>query len=397
MMTEKIEKIFRGTDTIIGEEELRLALKEGKTLRVKAGFDPTAPDIHLGHTVLIQKLKDFQDAGHHIILIIGDFTASIGDPTGKNETRPPLTREEIQENSKTYQEQVFKILDKDKTEIVYNGQWLEKLTSSEMISISAKYNVARMLERDDFSKRYKEGRSISIHEFLYPLMQGYDSVAVKSDIELGGTDQFFNLLVGRHLQKEYNQKPQMVLTMPLLEGLDGVQKMSKSLNNYIGITESAIDIYGKIMSISDNHMIRFYELLSNVDEKTFAEVSDGIIHPKTAKENLSLEITERFTSKEEALRAKEHFKNVIGKKEIPKEEDMEESVIDKEGKDNFWLAAIIVQTGLRKSNGEAMRAIEQGGVKIDGEKFSDKKGEVPTNKNVVLQVGKKDFRRIRFK
>lgn len=405
-MTEKIiskealkqlEFIKRGTDEIISEEELlkRIdkSIDENKPLKVKAGFDPTAPDIHLGHTVLLKKLRDFQDLGHTVQLVIGDFTAMIGDPTGRNETRPPLTRDEVLKNADTYKQQAFKVLDKSKTETVYNSTWIDKLTSSDLIEITSKHTVARMLERDDFSKRYKEGRPISIHEFLYPLMQGYDSVALSSDIELGGRDQLFNLLVGRQLQKEYGQVPQLVLTMPLLEGLDGVQKMSKSYGNYIGITEAPNEIFGKVMSISDDLMMRYYDLLSSISVEEYNDIKSGKTHPKEAKEALAGEITARFYSKDEAVAAKVAFKSLFEKKLVPDEiESFEVKCAD----DTIWIARIIVDAGLSKSSSEAMRLVTQGGVKVGGEKITDKKAAIPTDKDFLLQVGKRHFRNITF-
>ena len=327
---EQLEQIRRGSEEIISEEELLKKLTKSyetnTPLRIKAGFDPTAPDLHLGHTVLIQKLKHFQDLGHQVLFLIGDFTGMIGDPSGKNETRRALTKEEVLANAETYKEQVFKILDPEKTEVVFNSTWMEKMSSSDMIKLASQYTVARMLERDDFTKRYKDNRPISIHEFIYPLVQGYDSVALKSDVELGGTDQKFNLLVGRDLQRAYNMAPQIALTMPILEGLDGVQKMSKSLNNYIGIAESPKDMFGKVMSISDELMFRYYLLLSDkslaeIDELKKA-VSDGSKHPMEAKKELAMEIVERFHSAEAAKEAREGFEQVFSKRENP--DDMPE-------------------------------------------------------------------------
>src|SRR3990172_6964774 len=312
---KQLEIIKRGASGIITEGELLKKLQtseaKGRPLRIKAGFDPTAPDLHLGHTVLIQKLRQFQELGHHVLILIGDLTGMIGDPTGKSETRKPLTREDVKANAKTYTSQAFKILDEKKTEVVFNSEWMERLTSVDMISLASRYTVARMLERDDFQKRYSEGRPIAIHEFIYPLIQGYDSVVLKSDVELGGTDQLFNLLVGRELQREMGQEPQAVITMPLLEGTDGVQKMSKSLGNYIGITEPPGQIFGKIMSISDELMVRYYELLTDVPQKEIDSIRAGEVHPMEAKERLAFMITERFHGKAGAEKGREDFSSLF--------------------------------------------------------------------------------------
>ncbi|MCK4847369.1 MAG: tyrosine--tRNA ligase, partial [Deltaproteobacteria bacterium] len=364
----------RGTVDIIGEEELTAKLKKGKPLRVKAGFDPTAPDLHIGHTVLIQKLKDFQDLGHQVVLLIGDFTALIGDPTGKNETRKPLTTAEIAKNAETYKEQVFKVLDRTQTEVVFNSEWMDKLSAREMIDLASRHTVARMLERDDFSKRYKEGRPIAIHEFLYPLIQGYDSVVLKADVELGGTDQLFNLLVGRALQKDFGQESQALLTVPILEGTDGVQKMSKSLGNYIGITEPPAEIFGKVMSISDELMLRYYELLSNVGLERINDIKSGTIHPMDAKKDLAAEIVARFYDEAAAEAAREAFKSLFKKKEIP--DDIEEVSLNSSGATAMRVANVMVEAGLTGGTSEAMRLMKQGGVKVDGEKVLDVKGEL---------------------
>lgn len=395
----QIESIKRGTAGVITEgdlvRKLTASVAKGRPLRVKAGFDPTAPDLHLGHTVLIHKLRHFQELGHHVILLIGDFTGMIGDPTGKSETRKPLTRDDVRANARTYTEQVFKILDEKKTEVVFNSEWMEGMSSADMISLMSRYTVARMLERDDFQKRYSEGRPIAMHEFLYPLVQGYDSVVLKADIEVGGTDQLFNLLVGRELQREMGQDPQVVITMPLLEGLDGVQKMSKSYGNYIGISEPASEIFGKVMSISDTLMARYYELLSSVSTKTVADIKAGLVHPKEAKENLAFELTARYCGKEAAEKALSDFKALFGRKEIP--EEIEEMAVSAEaGIGSMRLANIIVTAGFAKSTSEAMRLISQGGVKVDGEKAADAKMEVAVNKGFLLQVGKRFFKRIIF-
>lgn len=385
--------IKRGADELLIEHELIEKLKTGKPLRIKAGFDPTAPDLHLGHTVLINKLRQFQDLGHHVLFLIGDFTGMIGDPTGKSATRPPLTPEQVQENAKSYAEQVFKILDKDKTEIVFNSKWLTDLGAAGMLKLAASHTVARMLERDDFSKRFKGNQPIAIHEFMYPLLQGYDSVALKSDVELGGTDQKFNLLMGRELQKQAGQVQQCVLTMPLLEGLDGVNKMSKSLNNYIGINEPATQIFAKIMSISDELMWRYLELLSFqsielIAAKRFA-VKEGS-NPRDIKFDFALEITERFHGRNAAqLAAKDFIARAKGG--IP--DEVPEVQVNIEG-ESIGISQLLKLAGLVESTSEAMRAIQQGGVKIDSVKVEDK--NLPINKGSVLvaQVGKRKFAKI---
>jgi tyrosyl-tRNA synthetase len=391
---EQLEITKRGCSELIIEAEFVEKLKIGRPLRVKAGFDPTAPDLHLGHTVLINKLRQLQDLGHHVIFLIGDFTGLIGDPTGKNTTRPPLSREQIAENAKTYQAQVFKILDPAKTEVAFNSTWMDKLTSVDMIRLAAKYNVARMLERDDFGKRYKSGQSIAIHEFLYPLVQGYDSVALKSDLELGGTDQKFNLLVGRELQKDYGQPSQCILTMPLLEGLDGVNKMSKSLGNYIGITESPEQIFGKLMSISDDLMWRYLELLSFESlatiDKWKVEVATGR-NPRDIKVTLAQEIVGRFHDRSAAERALADFEARFKQGEVP--EDIPEVTISAAG-DGVPIVQVLKQAGLTASTSEAMRMIDQGGVKLDGEKVSDKALKLPAGGPFVIQVGKRKFARV---
>jgi tyrosyl-tRNA synthetase len=398
MVEKALDEIKRGSVEIIDSERIENLVKrfynEGKNFTVKAGFDPTGADLHLGHTVLLQKLKTFQKHGGVVQLLIGDFTASIGDPTGKSETRKVLDRETILENAKTYQEQVFKILDRDKTEIVYNSVWLEALGASGIVALSRLFNVARMLERDDFEKRYKAGQSISISEFLYPLLQGYDSVALKSDIEIGGTDQKFNLLMGRHLQKAYDLPQQAILMMPILEGLDGVQKMSKSLNNYIGITEEPKDIYAKVMSISDELMWRYYEILSDLslDEiaKMREDVKNGLLHPKKAKERLALELTARFYNEEFANIAKREFDNVFKSNKIPS--DIEEF----EAQKGIWICRALVDTKLEPSTSQARRDIKQGAVKINQEKISDEKLNLESG-DYILQVGKRKFAKLRVK
>ena len=391
MKIEKSLEVFqRGADEILPLEELKKKLSKNKPLRVKAGFDPTAPDLHLGHTVLINKLKQIQDLGHEILFLIGDFTGLIGDPTGKNSTRPPLSKKELEENAKTYQEQVFKILDKEKTTIMFNSEWMEKMSSADMIKLASQQTVARMLERDDFSKRYKAGQGISIHEFLYPLVQGYDSVAMEADMELGGTDQKFNLLMGRELQKNAGKEPQVILTMPILEGLDGVQKMSKSLNNYIAIDDTPDEMFGKIMSISDDLMWRYLELLSFESLDTIElwkkEVSDGE-NPRNIKFRLANEIITRFHDSDSAIQAQQNFTNRFAKNQIP--DDMPEFNFDSGAK----IANLLKDAGLVSSTSEAFRMIKQGAAKMNGEKISDK-DLTPEPGEAVYQVGKRKFARI---
>jgi tyrosyl-tRNA synthetase len=399
---EQMAVIRRGAVEILVESELEeklaLSLKTGTPLKIKAGFDPTAPDLHLGHTVLIQKLRQFQELGHEVNFLIGDFTGMIGDPSGKNETRKPLTREQVMENAETYKEQVFKILDPERTKVVFNSEWMGPMSSAGLIALASRYTVARMLERDDFHKRFTGQHPIAIHEFLYPLVQGYDSVAMKSDVELGGTDQKFNLLVGRELQKQEGQRPQSVVTMPLLEGLDGVNKMSKSLGNYIGITEPPKEIYGKIMSVTDELMVRYYELLSDVDLGALQKVRDGVAgipggaHPMEAKKALGRELVARFHGEAQARRAEEEFLHQFKQKEVP--EDIE--TVRFASGDPIWVCRLLSEAGLVSSNGEARRLIQQGGVKIDGEKINDPEREVPAAGEVILQAGKRRFARIIF-
>jgi len=391
---DQLESIQRGADEILVEKDLVNKLKEGRPLRIKAGFDPTAPDLHLGHTVLINKLRQFQDLGHEILFLIGDFTGLIGDPTGKSATRPPLTPEEVKQNAETYQQQIFKILDKDKTKVVFNSEWMSKMSSVDMIKLAASSTVARMLERDDFSKRYKGGQSIAIHEFLYPLIQGYDSVVMKADVELGGTDQKFNLLMGRQLQEQHGQKPQCVLTMPILEGLDGVQKMSKSLNNYIGIADEPKDMFGKIMSISDDLMWRYFELLSfrpmSEIEGFIQEMADGK-NPRDIKFLLAEEIIARFHSEAEATAARESFIAQFAKNRIP--DDIPELSFDAP-EDGYPIANLLKEAGLCGSTSDAMRMIQQGAAKIDGEKVTDKSVRIKSGTVAVFQVGKRKFARL---
>ena len=380
----------RGTDEILPLDELKKKLAKNKPLRIKAGFDPTAPDLHLGHTVLINKLKQLQDLGHEILFLIGDFTGMIGDPTGKSATRPPLTQEQVIENSQTYQDQVFKILDKEKTTVVFNSEWMDKMSSAQMIQLASQQTVARMLERDDFSKRYKSGKSISIHEFLYPLIQGYDSVALESDIELGGTDQKFNLLMGRELQKQAGMDPQVILTMPILEGLDGVQKMSKSLDNYIGIDDAPDDMFGKIMSISDKLMWRYLELLSFESLNTIAdwkiEVENGE-NPRNIKFRLADEIITRFHNAESATQAQQNFINRFAKNKVP--DEMPEFNFDT----GIKIANLLKEAGLVNSTSDAFRMIKEGAAKIEGEKITDRNLE-PEIGTATYQVGKRKFARV---
>ncbi len=386
---KSLELIKRGTEEVLIEKDLIEKLKLGKPLKVKAGFDPTAPDIHLGHTVLINKLRQFQDLGHEAILLIGDFTAMIGDPTGKSATRKSLTKEEVLENAKTYEDQVFKILDPEKTRVVYNSEWMGKMDAADMIQLAAKYTVARMLERDDFEKRYKGGQSIAVHEFLYPLIQGYDSVALEADVELGGTDQKFNLLVGRELQRQAGQSQQIVITTPILEGLDGVQKMSKSLANYIGIDESADEMFGKIMSISDELMWRYYELLSfrPLEEiEQFKKDIEGGANPRDIKFLLGEEIVERFHDKEAAGKVRDNFISRFKKNEIP--DDLPE--VEVKAVDGFiGIPNLLKESGLTASTSDAMRMIKQGAVKKDGEKIDDKSHQTAAGETAIFQVGKK--------
>jgi len=391
---KQLERLKRGADEILVASDFEKKIASGKKLRIKAGFDPTAPDLHLGHTVLINKLKQFQDAGHHILFLIGDFTGMIGDPTGKSTTRPPLTKEDVVENAKSYAEQVFKILDPEKTEVVFNSEWMSKFNAADLIQLAAKHTVARMLERDDFNKRFTGGQSIAIHEFLYPLIQGYDSVALKSDVELGGTDQKFNLLVGRQLQEAYGQAPQVVMTMPILEGLDGVQKMSKSLGNYIGINEDPAEMFGKIMSISDDLMWRYFELLSF---KELGEINawkesceKGIENPKNIKIRLALELVERFSNAEKAKAAHQEFESRFKHGKLP--ENIKKVTIKSEA--GLMIANALKESGLTTSTSESYRMIKQGAVRIGGDKVVDKQQTLKQGNEYLVQVGKRKFARI---
>ncbi len=403
MIKNNIELLKRGVEEIIPEDEFRKKIekseKEDKPLIVKAGFDPTAPDIHLGHAVLLRKMKHFQDMGHTVVFLIGDFTGMIGDPSGKSETRKRLTREDVLENAETYKKQVFKILDPVKTVVEFNSKWCSSMNFADVLDLTAKYNVARMLERDDFSNRYKSGKPISILEFMYPLVQGYDSVALKSDIELGGTDQKFNLLVGRDLQREYGQEPQVILTMPLLVGLDGEQKMSKSLNNYIGINEAPREIFGKVMSISDELMFLYYNLATDVPKpeiESFRKgIADGSLHPKSVKVKLAKEICAQFYNAETAEAAESEFNKIFVSKELP--DNIEEyTVPETEKKDNsIWIIKLLVLAGLAKSNGEARRLIDGGGVYIDSVKVENGEHEIKFPFEGIIKVGKRRFIKIR--
>jgi tyrosyl-tRNA synthetase len=392
--TEDLGLIRRGAEEILVEAELVERLKEGRRLRVKAGFDPTAPDLHLGHTVLINKLRQFQELGHEVMFLIGDFTGMIGDPTGKNVTRKPLTREEVLENAATYEHQIYKILDPGKTTVLFNSQWMAEMNAADLVHVAAKYTVARMLERDDFNKRYNSNQPIAIHEFLYPLIQGYDSVAMKADVELGGTDQKFNLLVGRELQKHYGQKPQVIMTMPILEGLDGVQKMSKSLGNYIGISEPPDEMFGKLMSISDELMWRYFTLLSfrsmGEIERLKSDVAEGL-NPRDVKFQLCQEIVARFHDRGAAEAAQANFVARFQKGNMP--DDMPEILLDSEG-GCLGIATVLKGAGLTGSTSEAFRMIQQGAVRIDGERVADRGMTVQTGCTHVVQIGKRRFARI---
>lgn len=388
---QALELIARGTEEIIKIEDLQKRLETGKTLRIKVGFDPTAPDLHIGHTVVINKMRQFQDLGHEVTFLIGDFTGMIGDPTGKNVTRKPLTPEQIKDNAETYATQVFKVLDREKTKVRFNSEWMSALGSEGMIRLAAKYTVARMLERDDFENRYRTNQPIGLHELLYPLAQGYDSVMLKTDVEMGGTDQKFNLLVGRHLQQHYGQQPQVIITLPLLEGLDGVQKMSKSLNNYVGITEAPAEMFGKLMSISDEMMWRYFDLLSfrsNAELEGFKQqVAEGA-NPRDIKFLLCEEIVERFHDQAAATAARETFIARFRGGAMP--EDIPEKTLSTDGQ-GLGIATALTQCGLTSSNSDAFRMIKQGGVRIDGEKISDRSLQLEVGFSGILQVGKRKF------
>jgi len=387
---EQLEIIKRGTSEIISEEELLLKLKrsaeKNEPLRIKAGFDPTAPDLHLGHCVLLKKLREFQNLGHTVLFLIGDFTAMIGDPSGRSETRPSLTEAEVRQNAETYERQVFKILDRERTEVVFNSAWLANMTAAELLKLSTLENVARMLERDDFNKRYKSGVSISVNEFLYPLIQGYDSAQMKADVEFGGTDQTFNILLGRDVQRYFNQDPQVAILLPLLEGLDGVRKMSKSLGNYIAVEDSAVDIFGKVMSVSDDLMWRYYELLTYHTDEEINQLKAG--HPMDAKKALAFELTSWLQGEDEAVVAKGDFDTKFSNREFP--EDAREVRLNSD--DNRTVLDLVVQSSKSlKSRGEAKRLILQGGVSIEGEKATDINKVVPNSGSLQVRIGKKEF------
>jgi tyrosyl-tRNA synthetase len=391
---QDLQLIHRGVDELIQDEDLRRKLAKGKPLRVKAGFDPTAPDLHLGHTVVLNKMRQFQDLGHHVMFLIGDFTGMIGDPSGRNVTRPPLTPEQIAENAESYKAQVFKVLDPDKTEIMFNSTWSEQLGATGIIKLAGKYTVARMLERDDFATRFAEQRPISIHEFLYPLLQGYDSVAMRADVELGGTDQKFNLLVGRELQKDYGQEAQVIITMPLLEGLDGVNKMSKSLGNYVGIHDAPFDMFSKLMSISDELMWRYIELLSFESLATISGWKAAIergSNPRDVKVRFAQEIVARFHDRRAADAALEDFDARFRHGGIPA--DLEEQVIEVPAEGGA-IAQVLKSSGVCPSTSDALRMIEQGGVRVNGEKVSDKSLRLDAGATYVLQVGKRKFAKV---
>jgi len=391
---DDLAQIKRGAEEILVEVELVERLKEGRPLRIKAGFDPTAPDLHLGHTVLINKLRQFQDLGHEVMFLIGDFTGMIGDPTGKNVTRKPLTREDVLQNAATYEHQIYKILDPEKTTVLFNSQWMGEMNAADLIQVAAKHTVARMLERDDFNKRYTSKQPIAIHEFLYPLIQGYDSVAMKADVELGGTDQKFNLLVGRELQKHYGQKPQVILTMPILEGLDGVQKMSKSLNNYIGINEPPDEMFGKLMSVSDDLMWRYFELLSFRPLQEIVQLKQDVVqgtNPRDIKFQLGQEIVARFHDRAAAEAAQANFVARFQKGAMP--DDMPDVALEGEG-GSLGIANVLKGASLTGSTSEAFRMIKQGAVRIDGERVTDRDLSIGAGSTHVLQVGKRRFARV---
>ncbi|MBC7107161.1 MAG: tyrosine--tRNA ligase [Firmicutes bacterium] len=396
-LATQLELIRRGVAEIIPEEDLvrklERAIARREPLRVKLGLDPTAPDIHLGHTVVLHKMRQFQELGHQVIIILGDFTARIGDPTGRSETRKPLSAEEIEANAATYREQIFKVLDPERTRVVFNSQWLAPLTFADVIALAAKYTVARMLEREDFGRRFREGSPIGIHEFLYPLMQGYDSVALAADVELGGTDQKFNLLVGRGLQREYGQEPQVAITMPILEGLDGVQKMSKSLGNYVGITEPPGEMYGKIMSLPDELMVRYFELVTAVPTGEVRAIAEGLasgrLHPRDVKMRLAREIVTAYHSPEAAERAEAEFVRVFRHRDLP-----EEVPAFRVAPGRVWLPRLMVEAGLAPTTSEARRLIQQGGVKVDGIPVADPAAEIVPAEGMVIRAGKRRFVRL---
>ena len=404
-INKQLEVLKQGVSDLISEEDLKEKLKEAaeenRPLRVKLGLDPTAPDIHLGHTVVLKKLKQFQDLGHEVYLIIGDFTGRIGDPSGKSKTRKQLTKEQIEENARTYEKQFSKILDEDKTKLVFNSSWLAEMDFEDVIRLSSKYTVARMLEREDFHNRYVENKPISIHEFFYPLMQGYDSIAIEADVELGGTDQRFNLLVGRNLQKEYGQEPQVLIMMPILEGLDGTEKMSKSLDNYIGIKDKPADMYGKVMSIPDDLIVRYFELVTEVDVKRVEKIKEDIevnnVNPMQYKKELAHTIVKEYHGEEQAKQAAEEFANVFSKGNLP--EDIPEVEISKDQLEDgeLWIVKIVAATGMVDSNSEARRMIKQGAVSIDDKKYEKINLDLEVKDGMIVQIGKRRFAKIRLK
>ncbi|MFQ5894562.1 MAG: tyrosine--tRNA ligase [Nitrospinota bacterium] len=398
-LERQLAHITRGTVEVIQREELVAKLRRRKPLRVKCGFDPTAPDLHLGHTVLMHKLRHFQELGHEVIFLIGDFTGLIGDPTGQSETRPPLKREELERNAETYRRQAFKILDEKKTRMEFNSRWLSSLSGEDLVRLASRMTVARMLERDDFQKRYGEGQPISLHEFLYPLLQGYDSVALEADVELGGTDQKFNLLVGRELQRDWGQEPQVVITLPLLPGTDGVLKMSKSFGNHIGIDEPPEEIYGKVMSIGDELMLHYYELLSEAPAEELEEMrramAAGRMNPRDAKARLALELTRRYWGSAAAEAAALRFNQVHRERQVPDEVSEPALEVRTRTAGRVWLAALLVAAGLAKSHAEARRLIRGGGVRVDGERVKDEELELRADREHLLQVGKRRFVRIK--
>ncbi|KXS49119.1 tyrosine--tRNA ligase [Halanaerobium congolense] len=403
-INEQLKILKRGVSDLISEEELekklKKAKKEGRPLKVKLGLDPSAPDIHLGHTVVLRKLKQFQDLGHEVYLIIGDFTGMIGDPTGKSETRNQLTKEEVLENAHTYQEQFSKVLDPEKTNVVFNGKWLGKMDFADVLELSAHYTVARMLERDDFSKRYSAGKPIGIHEFFYPLMQGYDSVAIEADVELGGTDQRFNLLVGRKLQQEYGQEPQVVLMMPLLEGLDGVNKMSKSLDNYIGVYDEPADMFGKVMSIPDDMIVRYFELLTDISIERLDEIKAALkrddFNPMELKKELAAQIVEEYHDKEAAVEARQEFESVFSKGNLPEDIPVIEIAESDLEDGELWIVKLVAATGLVDSNSQVRRLIKQGAVTIDDEKYEKINLDLEVKDGMIIQIGKRRFAKIKL-
>jgi tyrosyl-tRNA synthetase len=403
-INEQLKILKRGVSDLISEEELKKKLteakKEERPLRVKLGLDPSAPDIHLGHTVVLRKLKQFQDLGHEVYLIIGDFTGMIGDPTGKSETRNQLTKEEVLENARTYQEQFSKVLDPEKTNVVFNGDWLSEMDFADVLELSAHYTVARMLEREDFSTRYNAGKTIGIHEFFYPLMQGYDSVAIEADVELGGTDQRFNLLVGRKLQQEYGQKPQVVLMMPLLEGLDGVNKMSKSLDNYIGVYDKPADMFGKVMSIPDDMIIRYFELLTDISIERLDQMKEKLarddFNPMQLKKELAHEIVEEYHSEEDAVKARQEFESVFSKGNLPEDIPVIEIAESDLEEGELWIVKLVAATGLVDSNSQARRMIKQGAVTIDDKKYEKINLDIKVEDEMIIQIGERRFAKIKL-